>query len=375
MPHLPLNKRNFGLDAVRALAIMLVVLSHSRAILSRSFAGAGDIFVLGYLGVEIFFVLSGFLIGGILINEIGPGSKLSDVRNFWKRRWWRTVPAYLAWLSVEFCLAIAASGLSVVLLLPKYLIFAQTLIWPVPPYPFNVSWSLAVEEWFYLLFPLIALVACKLKRSSSSGLIAACAAIIIVPTLLRLFYAIALDAPWGPSIRNATIVRLDAIAYGVLAAIFLKRMPEHWERYKLRFAVVGVSLLVFSCAYVQIVDRQSDLFARTFLFSLVSLGTALCLPAIRSMRRPQSTWLNAAVLYMSLWSYSAYLCHWTIRRGLLIINAKIFDLGFGSIASSMAAWAAYFLITVAISALSYYTIELWGLRMRDRFSRREVLLV
>src|SRR5690606_33537813 len=147
-------------------------------------------------------------------------------------------------------------------------------------------------------------------------------------------------------------------------------MPDRWERFKWPAAVAGVSLVLCSCVYVHVVDQQTDLLARTFLFSFVSLGSALCLPAIRSIRKPRSRWIAGAVAYISLWSYSAYLCHWTIRRGLTLINVKMFDLGFGSLASSLVIWAAFFLLTAVISAASYTIVERWGLRMRERFSRR-----
>src|SRR5690606_18891107 len=121
MSHPTPDRRNFGLDAMRALAIMLVLLSHSRSLLRRSIEGADEIFALGtvfgYLGVEIFFVLSGFLIGGNLINAMGADARFGDVWDFRRRRWWRTLPACLVWLGVEVALAIALGGLAVALLI------------------------------------------------------------------------------------------------------------------------------------------------------------------------------------------------------------------------------------------------------------------
>jgi peptidoglycan/LPS O-acetylase OafA/YrhL len=363
--------RNFGLDLMRAAAILLVLLSHSRALLGRSVEGAREIFIGGYLGVEIFFVLSGFLIGGILVEQIGPASTFGEVKNFWVRRWWRTIPAYLVWLTVEFAAAVAARGSDVLILLPKYLVFAQTLVWPEPPYPFNVSWSLAIEEWFYLLFPLIALPLCIRLRSSGRGLALACLIIIVIPTVLRLYYVFQLDAPWGPSIRNTTIVRLDAIAYGVLTALVLRYWPRFWHRLKAPGAFVGAALVIGSCAYVQIVDRQTDFFARTFIFSAVSVGLALSVPMIREIPRPRSSAIRTIVLYVSLWSYSAYLCHWTIRRVLSAANGKTYELGLGGPVSSVLLWLIFFAATAVVSAISYITVEKWGLRMRRRFSHRE----
>ena len=77
------SNRIFGLDVIRSISIFLVLLSHTFAI---------QIFEFGILGVEIFFVLSGFLIGQILIRNFDSGISLSKITDFWKRRWFRTLP-------------------------------------------------------------------------------------------------------------------------------------------------------------------------------------------------------------------------------------------------------------------------------------------
>ncbi|MEJ5095054.1 MULTISPECIES: acyltransferase family protein [Sphingomonas] len=166
-----IHKRNFGLDVLRACAILFVLFSHGRHLVEHQFPALEGLFVFGYLGVEIFFVLSGFLIGGIAINQINELSTSADVKNFWIRRWFRTVPVYLVWLLIQIPPWIFDGG-SVSDFLP-YFVFAQTLYWPVQPYPFNVSWSLAVEEWFYIIFPLVLLAACIILKDRRRGLVAA----------------------------------------------------------------------------------------------------------------------------------------------------------------------------------------------------------
>ena len=84
------SKRNFGLDLVRAIAILLVLITHIG--LKSDYVGGLEI---GNLGVEFFFVLSGFLIGGILIKDFSNGGvNIPVIANFWIRRWFRTLPVY-----------------------------------------------------------------------------------------------------------------------------------------------------------------------------------------------------------------------------------------------------------------------------------------
>lgn len=94
-----IQKRIFGLDAVRTFAILLVLMSHSR-FLNHHFIELYRIGNLGYLGVELFFVLSGFLIGQILITSFEKDSSLKSLFDFWLKRWIRTLPNYYLFLII-----------------------------------------------------------------------------------------------------------------------------------------------------------------------------------------------------------------------------------------------------------------------------------
>src|SRR5690606_11073676 len=106
-------------------------------------------FHFGGYGVELFFVLSGFLIGTILLRAFRKEFGVNELRYFWMRRWLRTIPAYYAALAFAFWSKEAFD--------PSYLILIQV---PVTGNSsiLPVAWSLAIEEWFYLLFPLACMV-------------------------------------------------------------------------------------------------------------------------------------------------------------------------------------------------------------------------
>src|SRR5687767_2229393 len=143
------TNRNFGLDVARATAACLVLAIHLVGNLFQVDMGAA--WYLAYLGVDIFFVLSGFLIGNILIQSIDRSSgsfSLENLKKFYVRRWLRTVPLYYFILLLNFFVG--------------YLCFQNTesfnykfFFWMQnmtdrPPRFFGEAWSLAIEEWFYL---------------------------------------------------------------------------------------------------------------------------------------------------------------------------------------------------------------------------------
>src|SRR5579883_1610736 len=137
-----MSHRNGSLDVLRALAIVMVVGCH----LATGFAPGSPVAVAlgnGGRGVDLFFVLSGWLLGRQLFAEAAATGTV-DVRRFWLRRWLRTLPAYYAVLAAQIAvLAVRGKGS---LIDWRYLIFLQNYI-PDPPY-FAVSWSLCVEEYF-----------------------------------------------------------------------------------------------------------------------------------------------------------------------------------------------------------------------------------
>src|ERR1700685_4034092 len=134
-----MEQRKIGLDYLRAAAILCVVTAHTAEPNARG--------ALGFIGVEIFFVLSGYLIGGILLASCSRHGNMASwpiLRDFWMRRWLRTVPNYFLFIPVY----IAAEHFRWKRPLLMYATFTQNLTWPISRF-FGVSWSLTVEEWFY----------------------------------------------------------------------------------------------------------------------------------------------------------------------------------------------------------------------------------
>src|SRR5262245_2792631 len=203
-----------SLDGVRALAILLVILSHAHFPWDDLQAWRPLKGRCGFVGVQVFFVLSGFLITTLMLRELDRTGRLS-LRQFYLRRVLRIVPAYAAYLVVLALLQgaglVELSGLSWLSLTTYTVNFLPSL----PPLISHV-WSLSVEEHFYLLWPLL-MAGCTL--SGCRRVVLGCMA-----GALALRWLVLLAWPGGHGVDVWTFTRIDDIAIGCLLAL-LAREP------------------------------------------------------------------------------------------------------------------------------------------------------
>jgi peptidoglycan/LPS O-acetylase OafA/YrhL len=200
-----------GLDAVRALAIILVMICHYVMMFHPEIDPSFWSF-LGALGVQMFFSLSGFLIGRILIGLTNQPN-LSTWLKFMARRWLRTLPLYWVVLSVLVLLSGSESDMHRDYV--ELFTLTQNLI-SNPPVTFGVSWSLAVEEIFYLAFATISFVAVRLAGYRAIWLVVGI--FIIGPTSARLW----LEFAGYHYPEKSALLCLDAIGWGILLALLEK---------------------------------------------------------------------------------------------------------------------------------------------------------
>ncbi|HEY3837427.1 MAG TPA: acyltransferase family protein, partial [Bryobacteraceae bacterium] len=154
-----IHDRVFGLDLLRAAAIGLVLLGHVLLMMRMCFRSlTGWSVMAGYFGVELFFVLSGFLIGGILIRDFSKSETTGALGRFWGRRWLRTLPLFYLFLVIN--LVIDTSLGQPTTGWWRNAFFVQNFASAAGPF-FVESWSLAVEEWFYLLAPVLIFIVLK----------------------------------------------------------------------------------------------------------------------------------------------------------------------------------------------------------------------
>lgn len=298
-----LENRNFGLDLVRAVAIVLVLISH--------FVVKVDI--LGFYGVELFFGLSGYLIGRILIRtffQTGTFS-LKQLTNFWQRRWWRTLPLFYLFLLVSVIFHYYFGGLPSLSELIKFAFFSPFLTGHQFGF-FVVSWSLFIEEWFYLIFPVLLTIFSTSGWRPQITFPLSLFFLLISSFVMKVIFS---ELGEGSSLRWITLARLDSIGYGVLIAYLNYAFSKNSMR-NLLFFFSGIGLLFAPFfIFIFLFKIPFTVFSQYKLMLIITpLGAALLLPFVENIKKAQKvpSWINSSIERLSLWSYSLYLSHFPI---------------------------------------------------------------
>lgn len=317
--------------------------------------------VLGFYGVMLFFVLSGFLIGTIMFDLLDRKAPARQWTIFLARRWFRTLPAYYVWL-IGLLVPLAYFGPYGVTwkegcrVLPFYLTLTQNLGWPMVSGWYGASWSLCVEEWFYIAFPaiLLLLLACRLPRVMAFGI--TLAAFFLVPVCWRL--SLPMDVDWGEVTSKIVPCRFDSIAWGIIA-VWLYRRFDIVKRMHIPMAICGtaiVSIMWWSDA--RPFQLWTERFESIAAYDVVGFAYALCMPSMMQLRSLPSL-IGPVVRSISTHSYALYLCHLPlvmvagdlqVRYGMRVRYALLLTL----------------VTTVGGAALSWSLIERPCLKLRPR---------
>ena len=307
-----------GLDTLRALAIALVFMHHYQVFVSGqpTFGWAGT---LGWVGVDLFFVLSGYLIADQLLAGLVRGQRLS-LRAFYTRRALRTLPVFWVVLAAYILWPEGMGGRTPPALW-RFLSFTQN--WLLPPgTAFSHAWSLCVEEQFYLVLPLVLLAGLKLKATRWHGW-----ALLLGLTALGMgarawlwarhgLEANGAVAGYHPHLYYATIARADEFLPGVAVALLQHAHPQRWAALMRRGQALWV-LGLLACAAMTVallkgyyVEGYGYGFAMTtFGYSLNAMAFALLVMAALSPRSALARWQVPGARQLALWSYSLYLTH------------------------------------------------------------------
>lgn len=350
------SQRFPGLDLLRSIAILLVVLEHGTYFDFGRRPNRYDAqFFLN--GVELFFVLSGFLIGRILIRQMQQSNQpASQLRNFWVRRWLRTLPLYFAALLANIWLVYAGWMVGNTDTISwRFLLFLQNFRWYFNGF-FMESWSLAVEEWFYLLFPIGLLLLRKIFSFPKAFLIAA-AGILLFSVGYRWHISplVTNAEQWDMLLRKLVLCRLDALMVGCLLAWGWENHATWLSRYRWPLFVTG--LLVYLSVLVIPGFPNSSYFRLAYL-SVNAMAIGCMLPLFASLPAI-GTWPQSIIGFISKISYSMYLVH-AIVLGLMLHNPML---------STGHYWLnllLYGTATIAIASITYRCIEKPVLQYRDK---------
>lgn len=298
------SRRVAGLDLLRGLAALSVALPHFFAY-RNMFPDTAE--TISALAVEVFFVLSGYVLAPQILVCLGAG-KPRYLGVFLMRRWMRTIPPYLVALLLISILSRQLGSTDFL----RYLCYAQNLFRQsnTTDY-FAIAWSLSVEEWFYVGFPSLLLVAAWLTKRRDKGFalmfgIGFCAAIIIARTLFGDL------GDWGAAVRRVVAFRLNSIGYGFLLYVALDQLGDRLRRIPGWILALALALATV-CAYLvlnRITETGDHAAEQFFPFAAALFGGAAIIGALRAetaiQHVPALAWLGRCLGRVS---YSTYLFH------------------------------------------------------------------
>ena len=349
------KKRRYitGLDGIRAIAVIMVLSYHLKLSLFKS----------GFLGVTVFFVLSGYLITGILISEVEEEGTI-DLKNFWLRRIRRLVPAVMSMAVVIIFVSAVVNRViftkgckdflaSVLGFNNWWQIFNKVSYFEAAgvPSPFTHCWSLAIETQFYLIYPLILLGIYKLAKSRGEGRVKRGLLFAGVTLLLALISVILMIVLFDPQkdasrVYYGTDTRAFSLLFGALLAIMWEyRMVPRRLSASVNMGLGSLSFAVLLVMTIAI-NGSSNFWYRGGQF----IGTILTVLVIYTVSG-RKTWLirflsNPVLKWIGDRSYSIYLWHYPI---ILLISKGI-----------KASWwitLIEIVLSVVLAELSYRFIE------------------
>ena len=353
-------KRFFGLDFLRALSISLLLFSHSSWIYNSSGILGKMQDASGFLGVELFIVLSGFLIGGILYKQfLHENYTLKDAGLFVTRRLMRVLPSY-CFVILIITIIYLLFGFSVSEVW-KYPLMIQNFSSPIPAF-FPESWSLPVKEMGYIFVVILLLVVSKtfIKASKQVLFLMVVIGLIAFTILLKLYYDIHSDnlqlRIWSFSVRSVVIYRIDSVLMGVLFGYFYHNYKEFIMSKRKLFLAVGILLflVLFLCIVVfKLRLTNASWFWNILCLPLVSSAICLFIPFLLNWKSPPKAIGNGITFICNI-AYSIYLLHYSVVLFLLkyFIDTKDFGLWQLNLFAIL-----YVSITVGLSYLFYTYFE------------------
>ena len=359
------RERQPGLDLLRALAIIVVVIYHA-ALFGFKLPGRVDRF--GWIGVDLFFVLSGYLIGGQLLAPLARGRPI-DLPRFFTRRAFRIIPAYFVILAVY---AFFPSWREYPEMSPLWkFVFSVQNIGLHGGTAFSHAWSLAVEDQFYLFLPLILILVSRWPRAR---FIIPCV-IVLGGITLRVFLARQNLAEAGVSFRGfqtwiyyPTWTRLDPLVFGVALAAIEKFRPQWWRRL-MNLApwllLPGLGLIVYALFLGE--GDYLTVAASIWQFPLIALGmAALLLCAVSPRLILRRVKIPGAAFIASI-AYSAYLI-----QKLVIHFLAQFCVTHNIVLTSAAALLGVELSVYVGATILFFAVERPFLQLRHRIAPRPI---
>ncbi len=331
---------------LRGLAVLMVLVHHSPG-------GEGALLRAGWTGVDLFFVLSGFLVSGLLFKEHLRSGRIRPGR-FYLRRGLKIYPNFYVMLAVTS----AALALAHVPVEPRNVVHEAVFLQNYLPAAWSGrehAWSLAIEEHFYFLLPptLILLLRWDPFRRAPVRWAAVLAA-ALGTAALAVRWAMVRSGAGAADVLFLTHTRLDSLAFGVLLSVLWHFAPARIAIVRrLRWALLPAGLLLTLPCYLLSNEHP---FVLTLGLTLNYLGYAMVLAAVLTLPRVLPRPLEPALAYVGFYSYSIYLWHLPL---LALVR--------GALGETAAGTAVFYAGSVVAGVVMARLVEIPALRLRERW--------
>lgn len=361
------KKRNIGLDFARVAAMVTVWVSHS----SGFSVGINPKFLEFWpvVGLEIFFALSGFLVGKSLISIVTIDQRGSAFKRFYINRMLRILPLYYLVLLVTGFTSGNDIPLSNFLFLQN---FRDADLGFFPP-----SWSLPVEVWFYILIPPVFLLLYRFfsrKNNQKKAVYMTAAVLIFIPLIVRTAHIMLNNPQWDFGVRKRILMRMDALMLGVFFSAWKHYDPEKYRKaakhpMSLLIPTAGI-LALYGWYYVYL--AEGDVFnhsaaGKIIIFTILPIFCSLLIAYLENaviFEKLRNTIAEKIICGISTLGYSIYLVHF----GVFFAIAPYFE-GTRFIVS----WIGYLLAigtSILLSVITYVLIEVPMAKLKDNIAAR-----
>jgi peptidoglycan/LPS O-acetylase OafA/YrhL len=342
-----LHSRNRNLDALRGIAILLVLGRHLTYFPLWT--------KIGWAGVDLFFVLSGFLISGLLFREWQQSGSL-NLGRFYIRRGFKIYPAFYVLLLVSIAVSIFVPGITTHAVAWRSVLTESLFVQNYFPGIWGQTWSLAVEEHFYIALPIILWLLYRSRRTHADPFRALPGLFMAVSTVA---IALRIATTWHMSTAAdellylcPTHLRIDGLLFGVLLSYYRYFQPEKF----LELARgAGSAIVILVAAFLLLVVPLNSPIMHTVGFTMVFFGFGFLL--VRAIDAKPHRYASALVVAplagIGYYSYSIYLWHGWVCRLLPHANSPGF----------LGCLAAAIFLGIAMAKLVEYPM----LALRDRF--------
>jgi peptidoglycan/LPS O-acetylase OafA/YrhL len=352
------SKHIVGLDILRGVSLLMVFFGHAKDFFLPLSPKVGYIGAVAKGGLDFFFSLSGFLIGIILINQFEqPADWKRKLLRFFKRRWFRTLPLYYLGIMINLAAGVFITG-NYFDFSWKFLVFSQNLHEALFFF-FPISYSLSIEEWFYVFFPVLLIAMVMLFRKKVSQLLIFFSIAVIILAILVRYYAYS-NGPvhWEAEMRKAVMYRADACVYGtLLAGIF------HFKKallLRLKWLLFVTGILLYGVALLYYLLQYESIMNYVFYFTIVPVAFSLMIPLFYAIPDTRLRVVKVMV-WLSAISYPLYIIH--LNPVMEIVMRYI------TISSWMQAWVVFIVYTticVLLASVLHKYIELPFMRYGKR---------